>query len=183
MLLNVTIGSIARNVVLCGSLLAGLSWSWMARAEQGCPDGLIPVGQAPGPICVPMQGYGGPQASRPVAQPRQPRGPQWSYRYGAIAADYAHGKFGTASNMSSDRKAVSAALAQCRAKGGIAEECKKGLHSWANGCGAVVWGDQYAVTRSAASEEEASQAALQECGQNTADCRVYYSGCSLPVMK
>lgn len=152
------------------------------HAEQGCPEGLVPVGQAPGPICVPRPGYGlGRPGPGPVQQ--EQRGPEWSYRYGAIAADYAHGKFGTASNMSSNRKAVSAALAQCQAKGGIAEECKKGLHSWANGCGAVVWGNQYAVTRSAASAEQASAAALQECGENTADCRVYYSGCSLPVMK
>lgn len=158
----------------------GLFASGLAYAEQGCPAGLIPTGQAPGPICVPMPGYGIGGAS-PVQQ--QPRGPRWSDRYGAIAADYAHGKFGTASNMSSNRKAVDSALAERRAKGGVAEECKKGLHSWANGCGAVVWGDQYAVTRSAASEEQASAAALKECGENTSDCRVYYSACSLPVMK
>lgn len=164
----------------CYWLVLGLAFSGAARAEQGCPEGLAPIGQAPGPICVPQPGYG---MGAPSSVQQQPRGPQWSYRYGAIAADYAHGKFGTASNMASNRKAVNTALAQCRAQGGIAEECKKGLHSWANGCGAVVWGDQYAVTRSAATAEQASAEALKECGQNTADCRVYYSGCSLPVMK
>lgn len=160
------------------SLLLVLFVAGLAHAEQGCPDGLIPTGRAPGPICVPMPGYGIGGAS-PVQQ--QARGPRWSDRYGAISADYAHGKFGTASNMTNNRKAVITALAQCRANGGKQDECKKGLHSWANGCGAVVWGDRYAVTRSAGSVEQASADALEECGRNTADCRVYYSGCSFPV--
>lgn len=163
-----------------GLLVLVLSASGFAYAEQGCPAGLIPTGQAPGPICVPMPGYG-IGGSGPIQQ--RPQGPQWVDRYGAIAADYAHGKFGAASNMASNRTAVKTALAQCRANGGIEEECKQGLHAWANGCGAVVWGDKYAVTRSAGSVEQASADALKECGQNTADCRVYYSGCSLPVLK
>lgn len=163
----------------CYLLMSGLLASGGVKAEQGCPDGLTPTGQAPGPICVPMPGYGigGPS---PVQQ--QPRGPQWMSRHGAIAMDYANGKLGTSSNMASERKAANAAIAQCRADGGAADGCKKGLHSWMNGCGVVAWGASFAATRSAQSVEQASAAALKECSQNTSDCQIYYSGCSYPVL-
>lgn len=45
------------------SLFLGVS---AARAEQGCPPGMAPIGQAPGPICKAMPGYMGPS---PEAQP------------------------------------------------------------------------------------------------------------------
>lgn len=161
-------------------LLLGLASSGLAQAEQGCPAGLAPIGQAPGPICVPQPGYGigGPS---PVQQPQQPRGPQWQSRFGAMSIDYTRGKLGTASNMANTRKAEKAAIAQCRANGGDDSSCKKNLLSWGNGCGVVAWGASFAAMRSGASVDAASNEALQACGQNTGDCQIYYSGCSYPV--
>lgn len=50
-------------------LLASALAAPHAAAEQGCPDGLSPIGQAPGPTCVPTPGYG--LNPPPRAQPRQ----------------------------------------------------------------------------------------------------------------
>lgn len=154
--------------------------SGLAKAEQGCPAGLIPTGQAPGPICVPMPGYGlgGPS---PAQQPQRPHGRQWQSRFGAMSIDYTRGKLGTASNMASTRKAEKAAIAQCLANGGDDDSCKKNLLSWGNGCGVVAWGASFAAMRSGASVDAAASEALQVCGQNTGDCQIYYSGCSYPV--
>lgn len=173
---------IMRNLLVCSLLMAGAGLSGIgpARAEQGCPAGLIPTGQAPGPICVPMPGYGigGPSPVQP-----QPRGPQWQSRYGAIAMDYTSGKIGTSSNMASNRKAAKEAAAQCRANGGDGDSCSKNLLSWGNGCGVIAWGADFAAIRSAESIDKAAAEALQVCGQNTADCQIYYSGCSYPILE
>ncbi|SFK97271.1 DUF4189 domain-containing protein [Lysobacter sp. cf310] len=165
----------------CYVLLIGLASSGAVRAEQGCPAGLAPIGQAPGPICVPQPGYGlgAPSSSQP-SQP-QPRGPQWQSRFGAMSIDYTRGKLGTAANMANTRKAEKAAIAQCRANGGDDSSCKKNLLSWGNGCGVVAWGASFAAMRSGASVDAAASEALQVCGQNTGDCQIYYSGCSYPV--
>lgn len=160
-------------------LLALVMVSCAAGAEQGCPEGLAPIGQAPGPICVPQPGYG-VGGSGPL-QPRAPRGPRWQSRYGAMSIDYSRGKLGTAANQGSTRQAEKAAIAQCRADGGDDASCRKNLLSWGNGCGVVAWGASFAAMRSGASVDAAAAEALEVCGQNTADCQIYYSGCSYPV--
>lgn len=173
---------IMRNLLACSLLMAGLSGMGLARAEQGCPAGLAPIGQAPGPICVPQPGYGigGPS---PVQQ-QQPSAPQprWLDRWGAIAIDGVAQKMGAVTDRKSSRDAQKAALKDCQTRGGSAQECKKTLLVYGNGCGAVALGADFVVARGGGSIEQASERARKECSANSVDCEVLYTRCSYPVL-
>ncbi|WP_082575581.1 DUF4189 domain-containing protein [Lysobacter sp. Root667] len=173
---------IMRNLIACSLLLAGLSGAGAARAEQGCPAGLAPIGQAPGPICVPQPGYGigGPS---PVQQqgPSAPQ-PRWLDRWGAVAIDAVASKMGTATDRKSSRDAERTALKDCKNRGGTEQQCKKTLLVYGNGCGAVAVGSDFIVARGGGSIEEASARAQKECGMNSTECEVLYTRCSYPVL-
>ncbi|MGO1073669.1 hypothetical protein [Lysobacter sp. CA199] len=62
-------GGLASIGWLAGGALALMSASFAARADQGCPEGLAPIGRAPGPICVPQPGYHGPTPQQAPAAP------------------------------------------------------------------------------------------------------------------
>lgn len=164
-----------------GLLVAALLVHGSARAEQGCPDGLAPIGQAPGPICVPQPGYGigGPS---PVQQRPSAPQPRWIDRWGAIAIDGVASKMGTAVDKKSSREAQRAALKDCQSRGGTTQECKKTLLVYGNGCGAVALGSDFVVARGGGSVEQASERALKDCGLNSTGCEVQYSRCSYPVL-
>lgn len=150
------------------------------QAEDGCPPGLAPIGQHPGPICVPMPGYGlgsGSAPSRPA--PRQSR---WQERWGAIAIDGVAAKMGTSQDRKSSRDAEKLALKECKSRGGTVNECKKTLLVYGNGCGAVAMGGDFVVARGGSSVEDASSRALKECGLNSSGCEVLYTKCSYPVL-
>ncbi len=120
----------------CCLLMFGLFASGLAYAEQGCPAGLVPTGQAPGPICVPMPGYGigGPS---PVQQRPSAPQPRWLDRWGAVAFDSVAAKMGTATDRKSSRDAERAALKDCKNRGGTEKQCKKtvvALSLWAAIC-------------------------------------------------
>lgn len=100
-----------------------------------------------------------------------------------MSIDYARGKLGTAAEQLSAKRAEKAAIAQCRANGGDRDSCNNNLLSWGNGCGVVAWGASFAAMRSSGSVDTAAAEALEACGQNTADCQIYYSGCSYPVLE
>lgn len=163
-------------------LLFCLSVSGLAYAEQGCPAGLAPIGQAPGPICVPQPGYGigGPspvQQQQPSAPP-----PRWLDRWGAVAIDAVAGKMGTATDRKSRRDAERTALKDCKSRGGTEQQCKKTLLIYGNGCGAVAMGADLVLGRGGGSIEEASARAMKECGLNSTGCEVLYTRCSYPVL-
>lgn len=172
---------ITRNLIACGLLLASASWAAVAQAEQGCPDGQAPIGRQPGPICVPQPGYGvgGPS---PIQQRPNVRQPRWLDRWGAIAIDGVAQKMGTAADKSSSRDAKNAALKDCQTRGGSAQECKKTLLVYRNGCAAVALGADFVATSSAGSIEEASERAQKDCNANSTNCEVLYTPCSFAVL-
>jgi hypothetical protein len=103
--------------------------------------------------------------------------PKWETRWGAIATDAEHAKLGVVIAASNKRMAELGALEDCKNKGG--SNCKLQL-SYYNQCAAMVVGDRVMNTGSAATLEEAKQMGLSECQKDDSNCRVYYSGCSLP---
>jgi len=104
-------------------------------------------------------------------------GPQWATRWGAIATDGANSRLGGAENLSSKRRAQKAAIGVCKKNGGT--KCKV-LHAYYNQCGVLAWGDDWAQTYSAGTIEKATEMAIQQCLTKTANCKVFYSGCSYP---
>ncbi|WP_226470233.1 DUF4189 domain-containing protein [Luteimonas panaciterrae] len=151
-----------------------LALSGMAYAEGGCPQGQTPRlygdvwGCAPGGTDAPIQ-------ETQVAP--QPTG-EWKTTWGAIGGNALKGILGAAVGLPSEKEAVQAALADCRAKGGGAG-CKLDI-SYYNQCAVLVTGNKVYNTASAATVEEASQIGINKCAKEDANCRVFYSACSKP---
>jgi Domain of unknown function (DUF4189) len=157
------------------SLLVGiLGVCDMAHAEGGtCPDGYYPA-NSPGVMgCAPIPGYN-QQQQRPAQLPP----PQWESRWGAVAADVPGGAVGASTDMPSRQAAEQGAMADCEAQG--SRNCV--IETWySNGCAAMVISDETHTTNNAATLDEAIQKGMRMCSQVAANCRVYYSACSLPV--
>lgn len=158
-------------------LLLVLLFVGIARAEQGCPDGLYPGGAASAQICIPMPGYGINGNSSNTPQAAEPR---WMTRWGALALDVTSAggsKLGRAEGLGSKRKAEAAAIADCRARGG--QSCVV-AHAYYDQCVAVAWGDARPAIVSAVNSQVASAMALEKCNGSDANCDMYYTGCSYP---
>lgn len=149
--------------------LLSLTINNLAWGQTACPSG-VPAGD---PRCGPSPSWHGGEAS--LVEPT----PRWATRWGAIAIDdtVSSGGVGTATGMSSKRKAEKAALTLCRSDGGAG--CRIVL-AYYNQCGVIAWGDQNYTGARAATIEQASQRAILTCNQATTNCRVYYADCSLP---
>ncbi|MBP6706146.1 MAG: DUF4189 domain-containing protein [Achromobacter sp.] len=149
-----------------------------AAAEQGCPDGytMAALGTAQ---CIPIPGlYQVPGGAQPPQQPAPPP-VRWEERWGAIAFDPVSGKTGVAGSRPGRRQAEDDAVAICRQKGGGA--CKLEI-SYANQCGVIVWGNNWAVAKFAATLEQATEQALNQCNRDSGGtCEVFFSDCSMPV--
>lgn len=151
-----------------------------ARAENGCPAGYtpwrVPI-QSPQTDCVPIVD----DAEAPSAAPRAP---QWVSRWGAIAIGDTSGGDGV--GISVDRKsrgdAQRAAARQCSERGGGAA-CRAKIFAYHDQCVALAWGTRGYNINSAATLEEATAISARECAARTEGCRIYYSGCSLPVQR
>ena len=90
---------------------------------------------------------------------------------GAIAFDPVSGKTGVAGSRPSRRQAEDDAVAICRQKGGGA--CKLEI-SYANQCGVIVWGNNWAVAKFAATLEQATELALNQCNRDSGGtCEVF----------
>ena len=151
-----------------------LSLSGISLA-QVCPYGAYPGRLDEPEICrPPPEGAG-----NDVAQPAVPSA-RWEERWGAIAIDNALGKIGAVTDMRSKREAKRAASAECRARGG-GEGCRYVSLAYHNQCAVMAWGNERAVTQGAETVEIASDLALRECKKLTTDCKIYYTGCSLPA--
>lgn len=172
-----------RNLIASCLLIAGISCSGFVHAEQGCPEGLAPIGRAPGPICVPQPGYGlgNPSAPAQSQQPSVPR-PRWIDRWGAVSIDVVASKMGVATEKKSRREAQRTALKDCQARGGTAQECKKSLFTYGNGCGALALGSDYVAFDGGGTVEEATNKAQKLCSLNSTNCEVLYTRCSYPVL-
>lgn len=116
-----------------------------------------------------------------VGSNQQPVAPpiRWADRWGAIAVAKKNPVVGVAANAASKHDAHRAALNDCQVRGGLG--CKVQIE-YTNQCSVlVVAGSQYNAAR-AATIEEATSIGMKICQEgNIQECRVYYSGCSLPV--
>lgn len=161
------------GILLAATLLLLLPGK--AGALGNCPEGMYPI-SAPGVMgCAPL-----PQV--------QPRGPRWEPRWGAIASDFSgSGLGGYSLEMRSKRTASRQALKYCRAAGG--KECKVTI-TYSNTCifiatpflgGRSTGGNSHAVW--GGDKMEAERSAIKTCGaEHGVECRITYSGCSLPVL-
>lgn len=160
-----------------------LQLSGSALAQIGCPPGYFPIVQGPTnqtvTTCVPegdagFGDYDGDASDAPAAPAER-----WADRWGAIAVASDNPVVGIAIDATSKRDAQKGAIDDCQRRGGA--ECKVEI-AYTNQCGVlVVSGDQYNAAR-AATIQEATEIGMQICQQgNSESCRVYYSGCSLPV--
>jgi hypothetical protein len=142
----------------------------LARAEGGCPPGMIPYRPGTDPsVCGPMPSTG--TATVPV-------GPQWVSRWGAIVSD-GSGTYGIAAGAESKFGAKSKAMEDCRQRGG--KPCKLQF-AYRDQCAVVVSTTSRSFSRGAATEELAASLAIDECQKSgSGECWVYYTGCSLPV--
>ncbi|MGO1072778.1 DUF4189 domain-containing protein [Lysobacter sp. CA199] len=151
-----------------------------AKADA-CPQGTItnPVGAGGQPQCVPGANHqnwgGGSSNSAPNAK--------WARRFGAVAYDPVTGAVGVSSEEKSKRKALNAALAHCKSKGGAA--CAKNIEYFdqcvASATGPGTSGGFVFTSASAAEEGQASTYAMEDCKKaGTTSCKIFYSGCSYP---
>lgn len=152
-----------------------LGASTQAASEGKCPEGYY---QAPGPEqgvinCLPRS------TSVDNTESRND-GPRWASRWGAIAFDYGVSNvgLGIAVSSSSKRRAKSAALADCRAKGGL--DCRVNL-IYDNQCAVVIAATGYSRSHGGATTEIAAERGMKLCEAEGFDnCQVYYRACSLP---
>jgi hypothetical protein len=153
---------------LCLFCVAGF-----ARAENGCPSGMIPYSGTDISSCGPIPaGYYNNDAAAPQSVPPV----RWADTWGAIATDGIKGSLGTAVRMPSKEEAKRTALSQCRANGGV--NCEVDLEYY-NQCAVMVVGDKGYNTARAATIEKATQLGQKTCSSADTNCRVYYADCSL----
>ncbi|MGJ7493421.1 DUF4189 domain-containing protein [Variovorax sp. ZT4R33] len=149
----------------------GVFVSFAAHAQ--CPPGSYLVSNPTNTYCLPEPNYRPPQQA-----PQQPA-VVWQDRYGAIATDGPNQATGSSVNMLSEGAAQNAAIADCRAKGGV--NCVIKL-AFSNGCAAVATGDKGHGASARQTIAEASSAAQNDCvASGDTNCRIYYKVCSLPA--
>jgi len=146
----------------------------IAHAEGGCPPGQYPQQGQGWQTCVPIpSGSADAQASQPIHVPSG-----WRSQWQAIATDTSKGIMGTSTDLDTPEGSVSAALADCRKKGGV--NCQTEI-AYGNGCVALVFGDKLMNSKGANNLKQAEQSAMNKCKEEDTNCHVYYSACSLPI--
>lgn len=149
-------------------VLVFFAWSSPSRSEGGCPPGMIPYSGNNIQSCGPLPpGYQQQQATRPQAH--------WVSQWQAIAADIDIGVLGTSQDQPDDQSAISAAIQDCKSKGGA--NCVFKL-SAANGCVAMSVGYERTSYRAGRTMKDAESAAFKACSEVSNDCKTYYSNCN-----
>lgn len=162
-----SIGTIAKNSVRILLILMGMTWSTLALAEGGCPEGQFPQQYGTTMGCTTMNAGG-----------NQPVAPVWADRWGAIANDR-KGVFGIVSNLPSKRKAEKAAINECHKRGGGACVIDFTYH---NQCVALGSNEDVTNTASGPDIDEVKIRAVRDCeSRSNKKCIVFYSGCSTAV--
>lgn len=148
---------------------------------QSCPEGYEVTGGQGAYGCAPRpdnDSYN--QQQQPQQQVPQPPQEQWLDHWGAIATNVPHGVLGTSNNLTSKSEAATAALSDCRAKGG-GSNCKLD-RLYSNQCAALTLSDKGYNTAAAATAAKASEKGMKICTDSgDSHCHVYYTACSLPV--
>lgn len=160
----------------CFSLLLGLcllATNMLAHAEGGtCPSGYYPISTPGSTGCAPIPGYNQQQTATKPSMPR------WESRWEALATDAKAGALGTATGRPSQESAEKSAIKDCQAKGG--KICKLQISN-ANGCMAMIVGENVFNVQAGATESDAIQKGMKQCSVEDKNCRTYYSSCSLPT--
>lgn len=145
-----------------------------AHAEGGCPPGQYPQQGQGWQTCVPIPGGNAEnQASQPISVPSG-----WRSQWQAIATDTSKGIMGTSMDIDTPEGSVSAALADCRKKGGV--NCQTEI-AYGNGCVALVFGNKLMNSKGDVNLKTAEKRAMDKCNEEDTNCHVYYSACSLPI--
>lgn len=144
-----------------------LVWNHPADAEGACPSGYYQTSP---------QGVAGPIGCAPI--PSSSTAPKWASRWGAIAKSST--TVGISANMKDERTASAEALSGCREQGGIDCEIQQ---TYSNQCVAIVTSSSFSTRRNASTKDKAIADAIAWCRKESRDknCKIYYSGCSLPV--
>jgi hypothetical protein len=139
-------------------------------AQTACPQGVAAGSAQCGPSSmVEPTSSGVPTSPAPIIK--------WADSWGAIAIDDVRGEAGIVTDLPSKRKAKKAAIAECRRRGG--EKCSV-TRVFVNQCAAVVANSEMSSSVNAPSVEEAIATGMRRCSESgTADCHVYWSGCSM----
>ena len=144
--------------IFCGESLA-----------QVCPYGAYPGRLDEPQICLPPPNEDAQSQASMV---------RWETRWGAIATDDTKGIVGAVKNAKSKRTANKAAIQQCKSNGG-GKNCEVTL-SYYNQCSAIAWGDTSRGAAGRSGADSAIKAALEVCSKRTTNCKIVYTGCSLP---
>jgi hypothetical protein len=155
--------------------LCGLPMCGFVYAEGGCPAGYMPYNYGATVGCVPG-GNDPPALNQTQLEANRPSG-TWKKTWGAIASDGVKGVLGSAVGAMSESAASTAAIEDCKTKGG--QKCALDL-AFFNQCAAMVAGHDWYRIFSAATITQAGQDGMNDCRQKSTDCRIYYSVCSTP---
>jgi hypothetical protein len=165
------------SVLLALLGLAFMSSSAMAQGQHIANGVYTCNGGAQAGPCQPSSGSGSSSSGPIPDAPYEAAPAKWADRWGAIASDGASA-YGIVSEQLSKRDAETAAVAECARRGGAS--CGV-VMAYYNQCAAVVAGGGRSDLARAPSEDEAVRDSMELCRQRGGeDCRVYYSGCSLP---
>lgn len=152
----------------------------LTLADQGCPEGLAPIGQAPGPICVPQPGYMGPPAAAVAPVPQGAPMPQIQMApyvkkkaYGIHVTDKDRSQLYSTNFRYAPHEASRIALAFCEQKTG--RKCVS-LGTFVDQCQAIVIDRNRQTYRGVDVEPQvAAREALTNCGAADAgkQCRLW----------
>ena len=138
-----------------------------------CATGMLQTGGCPPPD-HPSSPYSDDYNSQPSASQMQ-----WADRWGAVAIDVQNWTIGAAADFANKSDAKRASLEICQKNGGA--NCSVAI-AYHNQCAVVVSGERGHNSVSGATVEAATQYGMNLCQKaGDSDCRVDYSGCSLPV--
>ncbi len=165
-----------RLILFIVLMLAGMN-----ALAGGCPYGYVEIYNPDVLNCAPIPGVERNENSSVNSSnnytPPDP-GPMWEKRWGAIAVGA--GYYGAMEEMKTARSAEKAAIKECTKNGG--KKCRV-VASYYNQCGALAWGDNRYVGYRGPIRETTEKDAVNVCNQQTANCKVSYSGCSYPRQK
>lgn len=141
----------------------------LALAEGACP---------PDQYQTTPPGVAGPVGCAPIPEREKPE-QKWADQWGALAND-GQKTWGISESMPSKKIAISEAMDDCLTRGG--RSCKLKL-VYFNQCAAIVGTEEDSVIARAPTKNKAINFATEDCLENSGKnrCRVYYSGCSLPI--
>ncbi len=164
------------KLILLSYLLFGLLLSTMSHAQTACPPGMEEYGAG---VCGYSQSEESAQQAPQQQFPQKQAPPtRWATRWGAVATDGPGGHLGAVTDLSSKSEAERAAIADCRAKGGL--QCAVEI-SYDNECAAMAVGDKIHNVTADVTLDKAIQSSIKTCREADTNCHVYYTACSLPA--